>query len=181
MADTVSRAFKDGTFFKAANNLTQYFNHNIPLPQSISWEEFTPPERLTQQVMSLLCGEQSTMGSLLRLPKTGENTGKHGFTTLTSGKLIPSSKTVTALMQLLSLQLLLQGSGQATSAAAFKLKFQPFLQPLQPSQRPSVWLENPAPLKRQKTNTSTNQEAYQRTPKRRSSPNTPISSTCNSC
>ena len=154
MADIVSRAFKDGKFFEAQNNLTQYFNHHFPLPQNISWEEFTPPKKLTQRVMSLLRGEQSTMGSLLRLPKIGKNTGKRGFTTLTSGKLIPSSKTVNGSTQLLSSQLLLQGSGQDSSAEAFRLKFQPSLQPSQPSQRPSVWLDNPAPLKRQKTNTS---------------------------
>ena len=56
MADIVSHAFYNGKYFDAENNLTAYFNLHFPLPQNISWEEFIPPENLTQQVMSLLCG-----------------------------------------------------------------------------------------------------------------------------
>ena len=154
MADVVSRAFHDGKYFSAEHNLTNYFNLHFPLPQSISWEEFTPPPKLTQRVMSLLRGEQLTMGSLLRLPRTEKSTGKRGFNTHASGKLTPTFKPATASTQSSSSQLLLQGSGRASSAGDFKSKFRPLLRHSQPSQRPSVWLDNPVPSKRLKMSLS---------------------------
>ena len=154
MADIVSQSFHDGNFFEAENNLAAYFNLHFPFPQNISWEEIILPAKLTQQVMSLLRGEQLTMGSLLRLPEIEENTGKRGFTMLTSGKLIPTYRPATALTPSLLSQLLLQRSRQASLAANFKSRFQQSLWHSQPSQRPSIWLDNPVPSKRLNMNMS---------------------------
>ena len=153
MADIVSRAFKTGKYFYAQNNLTSYFNTHFPLPQNLSWTEYTPPERLTQRVMSCLRGEPLTMGSLLRLPQIEKNIGRNGFAMLPHGTSIPTSSTASSSTSSSSSALLLHGSGQASSEEAFRSKFQPLQRPSRPSQRPSVWLENPVPSKRQKTNT----------------------------
>ena len=154
MADIISRAFKHGKYFHAHNKLTDYFNVHFPLPQNVSWMEFTFPTKLAQRVMSCLRGEQLTMGSLLRLPQIAKNTGKSGFAMLPPGSSIHTCSNVTKSTSSLSSELLLQGSGQASSVEDFKSKFRPLLKPSRPSQRPSVWLENPVPLKRQKMSTS---------------------------
>ena len=154
MADIVSRAFKTGKFFNAQNNLTAYFNVHFPLPQNLSSSEYTPPARLTQRVMSCLRGEPLTMGSLLRLPKIGKNTGLHGPTTQDNGASTRFCKTAKKLTSSSSSLPLLQGSGQVISEEAMKLKLLQSQKRSQPSQRPSVWLDNPVPSKRQKTTIS---------------------------
>ena len=152
MADVISRAFKSGSYFYAQNKLTSYFTNNFPLPQPHSWKEFILPTTLTQRVMSCLLGERLTLGSLLRLPMIVRNIGTTGVDTLQNGTLTHSSKDATVSKPLPSHQLLLQGSGRVTSVADLKSKLHPLQQRCQPSPRPSNWLDNTVPLKKQRKN-----------------------------
>ena len=67
--------FQKCWIFCSTKNITKYFNTSFPLPQNRSWREYTLPTKLVSRVMLCLCGEQSTMGSLLRLPKTAKIPG----------------------------------------------------------------------------------------------------------
>ena len=154
MANIVSRAFRNGAYFHANNNLTTYFNVHFPLPQNLSWIEFILPTKLTQRVMSCLLSKPLTMGSLLRLPQIAKNIGKNGFDMLPPGKLTHTSNSATNLTSSSSLALLLQGSRQVSLEEAFKSRFLPLLRPSWPLQRPPIWLDNPVPSKRQKMTTS---------------------------
>ena len=66
MAAIVLPAFKNGEYFTAKANLTKYFNTTYPLPQNLSWHEYTLLTKLISRVLSCLLGEQSTMRSSTR-------------------------------------------------------------------------------------------------------------------
>ena len=147
MADIVSRAFQKGEFFAANKNLTAYFKTHFPLPQEHSWDKLTLLPKWTQQVMSCMIFKQFTLGSILRLPRIRENTGRYGNTMPSHGTLTLSSKTVTSFASSLLSQLFLHGSRKGTMSTSFKSRIQPFLRRYLPSLRPSTWLENPVPSK----------------------------------
>ena len=147
MADQISRAFKSGKFFVAQQNLICYFKATFHLPQNHFWQEFTAPSKLSQRVISCLLGESLTLGSLLRLPKSKKNTGRHGNATQHNGTLIRPCRSAINLTQSLSSQLLLHGSGEIITATAFKSAFQQSLKRCWLSPRPSSWLDNPVPSK----------------------------------
>ena len=115
MADIVSRAFKNGQYYSANNNLTQYFNLHFPLPQKRSWTEFQIPKDLASRVISCLRGELLPMASLLRLPGIASNTGHTGKNTPPCAASTPSSLTSQTSNETSSSQPSLQGSGQVLS------------------------------------------------------------------
>jgi hypothetical protein len=153
MADIVSRAFKNGQYFAAANNLTSYFNTHFPLSQKKSWTEFQIPKKLASRVISCLRGDLLPMASLLRLPKVKTNTGNTGKNMPPCVEQIPSSETHPPLKETSCSQPSLQGSGQELSERELKLKFRESRMRSHPSPRPSNWLENKAPSTARKMST----------------------------
>jgi hypothetical protein len=144
MADIVSRAFKDGSFFHVKHNLTDYFNTHFPLKKQTSWTEFQIPTRLVSLVMSCLLGALSPMGSLQRLPVIDKNTGPIGVNTLLSSGIIPSCLAHLHPTKTLSSAPLAQKSEQELSAEDIRSKFRPLRMLSRPSVRPANWLDNPA-------------------------------------
>ena len=102
MADIASRAFGEGKFFAANENLIDYFNTHFPLQQNESWQRFHLPTEWISRVMLCLRGEQLPMESLRRLRKTGNNTLDTGVTTVRNFKWTPCFET--AQMQKSALQ-----------------------------------------------------------------------------
>lgn len=153
MADIVSRAFKDGKYFAALNNLTDYFNLHFPLPQNASWQEYTLPKKLASRVISCLRGELLPLESLLRLPAIESNTGAAGPSTQSSASVTPSSLMSAQWNETSSLQLTLQGSGQVTTVGELKSKLALSRMRSRPSPRPLNWLENKVPYTKRKGNT----------------------------
>ena len=146
MADCVSRAFRDGKFFHASHSLCDFFTSNFPLPQTASWQECTLPPEWTSRVISCLRGEQLPLGSLLRLPKPGKNTGITGVATPQCAASTLSSPTTSQPSNATSLSLLsLRGCGQARTAEELKSEFRESRMPSHPSPRPSNWLDNKVP------------------------------------
>ena len=154
MADISSRAFKDGKFFKANNNLIPYFNSHFPLPQKTSWREFKIPTKLSSRVISCLLGEQLQMESLVRLPKLGTNTGLIGAPMPPNAAQTHTSTEKPSSPKPSSLPDTLQGSGQALSVAELKSKFRASRKRLRPSPRPWRWLDNRVPSTKRRMNTS---------------------------
>ena len=159
MADMVSRAFKNGQYFHAKNNLTQYFNSNFPLPQRKSWREFQIPKELVSRVISCLRGELLPMESLLRLPGIAKNTGNIGKNMHPGAKSIHSSPTSQNLKEMSSSQPSLQGSGQVLTEEALRSKFRASRMHSQPFPRPSSWLENQVRSTERKTRTTSQSNA----------------------
>ena len=145
MADIVSRAFKNGKFFHAQNNLTTYCNLNFPLPQQKSWRECTIPPALASRVISCLRGELLPMAQLLRLPRIVSNTGLTGPPTQKLAKSTHSSEESLRSNETSSSQVTLRGSGRAITVEEIKLKFRPSRMAFRPSPRPSNWLLNQVP------------------------------------
>ena len=154
MADISSRAFKEGKFFKATNNLIPYFNSHFPLPQKTSWREFKIPTKLSSRVISCLLGEQLQMESLVRLPKLGKGTGLIGAPMPPSATPTRISKTNPKPPKQSSLPDTLQGSGRALSVAELKSKFKASRKRSRPSPRPWRWPDNKVPFTKRRTNTS---------------------------
>jgi hypothetical protein len=142
MADVISQAFKEGKYFCAQNNLTLYFNNHFPLPQTLSWQEFTLPSKLALRVISCLHGVQSPMELLIRPPVIDSNTGITGINMPASAALTPSSATSRHSKLTLSSLPLLQGSGLASTEEEIRSAFQQSQWLLRPFPRPSSWLEN---------------------------------------
>jgi hypothetical protein len=153
MADVISRAFKDGKYFNAKNDLTLYFNTNFPLPQTLSWQEFTLPSKLASRVISCLRGMQSPMELLTRPPAIASNTGIAGVNMPASAASTPSSAISRLSKSTLSSWPSLQGSGQAFTEEAIKSVFRRSRQHSRPSPRPSNWLENQVRFTGRKENT----------------------------
>ena len=142
MADVSSRAFKNGEYFMQDISLTNYFNNHFSLPQPHSWTELTIHSELSSRVMSCVRGEPSTMESLLKLPKRVLNTGAAGKSIRRSGDAMHSSPTHLKSKEESSSLHLLQGSGQASTAAELKCAFRQSRKRSRPSQRPQNWLDN---------------------------------------
>ena len=155
MADVVSRAFKQGEFFAASQNLTQYFNNHFPLTQNKSWKGFQMPSRLSSLVIASLRGEKLAMESLLRLPKVEKNTGKLGNTMQQCAEQIHSSSTLAHSNEILSSMLSLQGSGKALTVKEIRSRFKASQLRCQPYPRPSNWLENHVPFTKKMENPTT--------------------------
>ena len=145
MADIASRAFNDGKFFHAHNDLTQYFNSHFPLPQQASWTVFQITKRMLLPVISCLLGEQSPMESLIRQINPTKNIGGTGVHTVRHSILTPSCAQEPNYSNKSLSQVSLQGSGQVFMDTAIKSKFSQSLMRLRPSPRPSNWLDNKAP------------------------------------
>ena len=145
MADHSSRAFKHGKYFKAHNNLTQYFNTMFPLPQSHSWTQCTLPTALTSRVMSCLRGELSTMGALSRPRKTERSTGTIGQRTPNNSTKTPCSRMPQSSNKPSLPPPSLQGSEQVSTDETNKSRWARSQQRWHPSPRPSNWLMNRAP------------------------------------
>jgi hypothetical protein len=142
MADVISRAFKDGKYFCAKDNLTLYFNNNFPLPQTLSWQEYTLPSKLASRVISCLRGTQSPMELLIRPPAIDSSTGTAGVSMPASAVSTPSSAISRHSKSISSSLPSLQGSGRASTEEDIKSVFRRSRQLSRPSPRPSNWLEN---------------------------------------
>ena len=147
MADIVSCAFKSGKFFKAAANISSYFNTNFPLPQKKSWTEYHPPTTLCSLVLAFLRGKQQHLGSLLKPTQTGKSIGATGRHSLPSSKRTHSLvQKPSAILNVTSLLApLLHLSSEVFMEEGNKLKFPVSLTPSPSSKRPSSWLKNPVP------------------------------------
>ena len=147
MADCVSRSFKNGKFFHVSDSLLTYFSNTFPLPQNEYWRECTLPPEWISRVISCLRGEQLPLGSLLRLPKPGKNTGITGVAMPQSVASTRSSKRISqALNVTSSSQLSLRGCGRARTVEELKSEFKESRMPSRPSPRPSNWLDNQVPF-----------------------------------
>ena len=142
MADIASRAFKNGKYFKAANDLTSYFNTHFTLPQGLSWTECILPSKLVSRVTSCLLGELSPLGSLQRLPGIEKNTGGTGDNMLHSANVIHSSQQSLRSNEKSLFPPSLQGSGLESTAMDIKSRFKQSRTHSRPSQRPLNWLDN---------------------------------------
>ena len=142
MADIISRSFKNGTYFKSAKNLTNYFDRNFPLPQAMYWQEYHIPNEWVSRVIASLRGTLLPLGSLLRLPKQGKNTGKTGQSTPPCAALTLSCSTSLPSNETSSSPLSLRGCGKALTVEELKYEFRASRTPSQPSRRPSSWLDN---------------------------------------
>ena len=151
MADIASRAFRDGKFFTAHDNLANYFNSHFP--QTSCWHELTIPKEWVSLVISCLRGATLEMGSLRRTKKSGLNTGKHGAAIAAAYASILSSEESHNSKQQLQSRPLLLGSGQEAMDWENKSPFKRLLKQSQPSPRPSNWLENAVPSSQLKGNT----------------------------
>ena len=146
IADVVSRSFKTGQYFIAQNSLLTYFNKTYPLPQNESWQECQIPQEWVSRVISSLRGKQLPLGSLLRLPKPGRNTGIIGATMPPCAKSTLSSPPLSLpLNGTSSSQPSLRGCGRVRTAEELKLEFQGSRMLSRPSPRPLNWLENKVP------------------------------------
>ena len=145
MADIVSRAFKNGKYFDASENLTSYFNSHFPLPQQKSWIECILPPKLVLRVIACLRGEQLPMASLLRLPGLGKNTGPPGNDMQQPAASTLSSPTQTTSNETSASMPLLHGSGRERTVEELKSEFKESRMRFHPSPRPSNWLENIVP------------------------------------
>ena len=154
MVDISSRAFKNGKYFKASQNLVNYFNIHFPLPQNISWTEFRIPTKLSLRVISCLRGDPLQMESLLNLPKLGRSIGPTGALIPNYAALNRSSKMNLPSANQSSSRGSLQESEQDLTASEIKLKFLPSRMRLRPSPRPLNWLENEVPYTKRQMNTS---------------------------
>jgi hypothetical protein len=144
MADIISRSFKQGKYFEKTKNLTEYFNFNFPLPQAMSWQEYLIPKEWVSRVIASLRGMLLPLGSLLRLPKQGRNTGKIGLDMPQSAASTRSSPTSAPSNEMSLSPLSLRGCGRAFTVEELKYEFRASLMPSQPSRRPSSWLDNRA-------------------------------------
>jgi hypothetical protein len=152
MADIVSRAFKNGQYFEAGKNLTSYFNSKFPLPQKKSWTEFHIPSALASRVTSCLRGELLPMASLLRLPQLAQSTGVTGAAMYPFSTATPSSLAKTPWIASTSSVALLPESEQEHLDEDIQSRFRGAQRRLQPSTRPSNWLENRLPSTRRSKN-----------------------------
>ena len=144
MSDVISRAFKNGKFFIANDNLTSYFNSKFPLQEN-SWKEFHIPKELTALVISCLRGVQLPMERLLRLPVLGLNTGVTGANMCHCSSTTPSSLAHLNSIKPASSLDLLDGSGQGLTVEELKSKFRRSRTLSRPSARPWAWLTNNPP------------------------------------
>ena len=151
MADVSSRAFKDGQYFKAHANLTHYFNLNFP--QSKSWQEYHHHPAWISRVISCLRGIPLPMGSLARLPPTGQSTGPIGQIIAKACASAQTSQTAPKSKQSLPPRLSAQGSGQVALATDIRSKFLPSQRRYHPSPRPLSWLEQKVHYTKRRTNT----------------------------
>ena len=145
LADIASRAFKDGKFFTANQNLISYFNSHFPLQQNESWQQFHLPIEWTSRVMSCLLGEQPTVESLRRLKRTGKSTLDTGSTTVKNFKWTPFSDSTQTQKSASQPWHLLHGSGKVATAMELQSKWDKSLKHSRPSPRPSNWQEQPVP------------------------------------
>jgi hypothetical protein len=145
MADIPSRAFKNGEFFHAKENIVSFFNSTFPLPQELSWKEFKVPEKLASRVISCLRGEQLQMESLYKLPKLGKGIGSIGQSTASNAPQTHSSQASHPANEPSSSQLLPQGLGPALTVEEIKSRFKRSRMRSRPSPRPANWLDNVVP------------------------------------
>ena len=141
MADVASRSFTHPKFTNTSKTFSIIFNEMFPL-QNNSWKEYHLHPKLFSRVISCLRGEQSTMAWWLKIPRQEKNTGLTGRPTQICSRKIPSSKHAQIQNKSSSSQLLLQGSGQASTVKDSRSQFKPLLKRSQSSQRPVNWLEN---------------------------------------
>ena len=143
MADIVSRSFYL-PFFKNSNLcFIQNFNTMFPLPQHFYWKEYHLPEKYFSRVTSCLLGMPLEMALWTKIPGQDSSTGITGYPTQAASTKTNSSKTAHNNNKTSLSQLLLLGSGQATTAEVIKSKLRLLQTHFLPSQRPSNWLESP--------------------------------------
>jgi hypothetical protein len=145
LADIPSRAFKNGEFFHAKEDIVSFFNSTFPLPQGLSWKGFKLPEKLASRVISCLRGEQLQMESLYKLPKLEKGIGKIGQGIASNATQIHSSQAIHHVNAPSSSPLLPPELGPALTVEEIKLRFKRSRMRSRPSPRPANWLENVVP------------------------------------
>jgi hypothetical protein len=158
MVDVASRTFSRTsataeTFQLSDHEFLQHFATTFPL-QDTSWRVFRLSTKLTSRIYSELRGETSTLGSWLRITKTGSAIGHFGQNTsplsLEWTKCSPECQTPPESTSFL---VSLTGSGGATTGMALKSELAPFKSRYVPLARPSNWMDFPTPLTAAKEST----------------------------
>jgi hypothetical protein len=155
MADTASRIFNKQnasgeTFHVSDEKFLHMFNSKFPHPQANSWKIFLFSTKLSMLIFSELRGMTSTLGSWLRIPKSGSAIGVIGpsssspsitWTPCSPGP--QQDETFQSEQEPSSLEHSLDGSGLAsTPETATASEPKRFRSRYVPSVRHSNWLEN---------------------------------------
>ena len=149
MADAASRSFIDPVFTNSNTPFIHTFNKLFPL-QNDSWKEFHIQNKLASRVISCLLGKPLAMASWVKITRPEKNIGSTGQNTHDNSKLTNSLTHAHHKNKLSSSQLLLQGSGVATSAKVVLSELQQYHKRSQPFPRPWNWLGNAPQSSKQK-------------------------------
>jgi hypothetical protein len=138
MADVSSRSFNTASLMSDAAFLT-HFNTRFPLPQKISWQLVHLTPAMSSLVISTLAGKRLPMQQWMTecRPKIG-TTGSSSALTL---DVTHTSSTRINPLNSNSLLPLLQGSGEATTAADVRCRLKPPKQRSVTWRKPSCWLD----------------------------------------
>ena len=153
MADTASRAFKEGEYFQASDDLLTYFSSTFPL-QTGSWQECVCHPKYASRVISCLRSEPQQMESLTKLPKLKKNTGANGANTAGTAASTTHTLTTSPPSKKPSSSTDLQpGSARGHTATEIRSVFRQFQVLSRPSPRPSSWTANTVPSTKRRENT----------------------------
>ena len=142
IADVPSRSFQNYQFTNSNQPFVHTFASLFPLKQPHSWKEFHLPTKLSSRVMSLLHGNQLTLGLWMQTPGQDKNTGLTGKSTVPSSTPALTSANKIAYNKVFSLQHLQHEFGLELTAKASESKPKQSQRRWEPSPRPSNWLEN---------------------------------------
>ena len=119
------------------------FNRAFPLPQNNSWRGIQLSSAIVLRVISVLRGERSTLGSWIRLPRSGGSIGAIGASMRVTWESAPSftRKKSPGTSASGPSQVLLAGSGRATMATNVLSEFKRFKSRYEPSARRARWSE----------------------------------------
>ena len=140
---------QDEKITNSYKTFAKIFNSLFPI-QNNSWKEYTIPKKIWCKVTSVLLGKPLIMELWMKITWQEKNTGSIGESTEKCSKQTHTWNNVQIYRKSSSSQHLLQGSGQATMAREILSEFSWLQRCLQPSQRPSNWLENRALYTKQK-------------------------------
>ena len=138
LGDIPSRSFNSTCKWNCPTNksfLTR-FNNTFPLPQQQCWQFYQLPQQIFIRVISEMQTKPLPLDGWLRLPKTAKHSGADGLITPSLSTLTPSSSTHHSNKRSELSPVLLQGSGEETTAKkieslvdASRMRFAPLARP----------------------------------------------------
>jgi hypothetical protein len=140
MADVASRSFCAASGFVLSNaSLLTHFDAHFPLPQNRSWKTVTLPQRDISKVFSTLRGERLTMAQWTSHGE--ERSGRTGSDSVACGESPQPSQSAASSSKPRCSELLLSGSGGATTDTAVASLRNQLTRQSAPLARPSSWLD----------------------------------------